>query len=250
MMKLDLTKPAPMHLSLILIFLLTFTSPSSADSWRPLSIGTDWQPLNASGWAPMSDGWTALNTRIRNRSSAPSDYRAILDIIGRAESPRMGYNAVVYSARIKPDQAPTRMTIGQIYEWINQTPGQNHAIGRYQFIPATLRRVVEKAGLRTSQRFSESVQDRLAIILIEEAGFASWKAQRLSDATFMDNLARIWAGFPLANGRSAYHGHAGNRATVSRSAVQEALTQTPDTQPAANATPLRGSQGWVRLDEW
>lgn len=39
---------------------------------------------------------------------------------------------------------------------------------------------------------------------------------RLGDEAFMDNLARIWAGFPLRNGRSAYHGIAGNRATVSR----------------------------------
>lgn len=238
------------YLRLIALLIFSLSSTATADGWKPLSNGTDWQPLNTSGWSPMSNGWTALNARIHNSSSAPSDYRAILDIIGRAESPRMGYDAVVYSARIKPDQVPTRMTIGQIYEWINLTPGQNHAIGRYQFIPATLRRVVEKAGLRASQRFSESVQDRLAIILIEEAGFASWRAHRLSDATFMDNLARIWAGFPLANGRSAYHGHAGNRATVSRSAVQEALTQTSPSQPAATATPLRRSQGWVRLDQW
>ena len=31
----------------------------------------------------------------------------------------------------------------------------------------------------------------------------------------MHNLARIWAGLPLPNGRSFYQGFAGNRATMS-----------------------------------
>ena len=231
--------------------ILTITSTLGlADDWIPAGSGQSWEPLSSDEWQPMQDGWAALNTQIASRSSAPSDYRAILDIIGRAESPRQGYNAVVYSARIRPQKSPTRMTIAEIYNWIEATPGQNHAIGRYQFIPATLRRVVIKAGIRSSQRFSEAVQDRLAMVLIQEAGFAPWKAQQLTDASFMDNLARIWAGFPLANGRSAHHGVAGNRATVSRSAVQEALTQTTDAPtPAASSRP-RNSDGWVRLDEW
>ena len=71
-------------------------------------------------------------------------FTLIRNIIGQAESPRVGYDAVQHGAAIKPPKRPTDMTIGEIYDWITATPGQPHAIGRYQFIPDTLRRVVTK----------------------------------------------------------------------------------------------------------
>jgi len=37
----------------------------------------------------------------------------------------------------------------------------------------------------------------------------------------MDNLALIWAGLPQADGRSAYHGYAGNRATITRTRFEQ-----------------------------
>ena len=138
----------------------------------------------------------------------------IRDIIGRAESPRAGYNAVQHGARIKPRKKPTDMTIGEIYDWIAATPGQPHAIGRYQFIPPTLRSVVSKTGARRSDMFTPAMQDRLADVLLEDAGFSKFMAGNLGRQRFMNNLAAIWAGLPTSTGRSKYHGHAGNRATI------------------------------------
>jgi hypothetical protein len=37
-------------------------------------------------------------------------------MIGRAESPRAGYDAAQHGARIKPRKRPTDMTIGEIYD--------------------------------------------------------------------------------------------------------------------------------------
>ena len=139
----------------------------------------------------------------------------IRHVIGRAESPRAGYDAVQHGARIKPEKRPTQMTIGEIYDWIAATPGQPHAIGRYQFIPATLRRVVAKTGARRRDIFSPALQDRLADVLLEDAGISAFMAGRLSEQKFINNLAGIWAGLPATNGRSKYHGYAGNRATIS-----------------------------------
>ncbi|MEL6312237.1 MAG: hypothetical protein AAFQ17_07745 [Pseudomonadota bacterium] len=65
-------------------------------------------------------------------------------------------------------------------------------------------------------RFSKAVQDRMASVLLAEAGYARFLSGRLSRDDFMDNLAGIWAGFPMRNGKSRYHGLAGNRATISR----------------------------------
>lgn len=139
----------------------------------------------------------------------------LLDLIALAEAGPAGYDAVQYGARVRPGRPPTQMTIAEIYAWIEATPGQPHAIGRYQFIPPTLRRLVRQGGFSPGTRFSPEVQDQLALMLLEEAGLQDFRAGRLSRTRFMRNLARIWAGLPLPSGQSYYQGHAGNAATMS-----------------------------------
>jgi hypothetical protein len=136
------------------------------------------------------------------------------DLIARAEAGRDGYDAVQHGARIRPALPPTQMTLGEIFAWIRATPRQPHAIGRYQFIPSTLARLVEIAGASAEDRFSPEMQDRLADILLQEAGLDAFRSGTLSRHGFMNNLAKIWAGFPTSSGRSHYHGYAGNAATM------------------------------------
>ncbi len=146
-------------------------------------------------------------------------------IIGRAESPHMGYDAVQHGARIKPAKLPTQMTIGEIYNWIAATPGQPHAIGRYQFIPDTLRRVVGRVGARRSDLFTPQMQDRLADVLLADADMPLFMAGQIGEAEFIDNLAAIWAGLPTSTGRSKYHGVAGNKATVTLAYLQSEVAK-------------------------
>ena len=136
-------------------------------------------------------------------------------LIGWAEAGRNGYDAVQHGARIGPNKRPTQMTIGQIKQWIRATPGQPHAIGRYQFIPATLDTLVREIGFSANTVFTADVQDRLADLLLEDAGYSLFVDGKVSRHQFMDNLAKIWAGFPTSTGRSFYHGYAGNYATIS-----------------------------------
>ena len=89
------------------------------------------------------------------------------------------------------------MTLGEIYQWIDDTPGQPHAIGRYQFIPPTLRRVARERGFGPETQFTPGVQDALALVLLNDAGFARFQAGELDRRRFMHNLARIWAGLRL-----------------------------------------------------
>ena len=65
------------------------------------------------------------------------------------------------------------------------------------------------------RKFNKDLQDQLAHQLIEEAGLSQFKAGDMTQTTFMNNLAKIWAGLPTSNGKSYYHNYAGNRATVS-----------------------------------
>ncbi|MGJ8546260.1 MAG: hypothetical protein ACSHWZ_12525 [Sulfitobacter sp.] len=144
-----------------------------------------------------------------------NDVQVIRHLIGQAESRRDGYDAVQHGARIKPPKRPTQMSIAEIYQWIAQTPGQPHAIGRYQFIPKTLVHVVQQAGISQRQKFTPAVQDRLADVLLAEAGLQQFRSGAMGRVTFMNNLARIWAGLPNSTGKSHYHGYAGNKASIS-----------------------------------
>lgn len=148
---------------------------------------------------------------------------AVLDLIAEAEAGPNGYDAVHYGATVKPPEPPSRLTLGDIYAWIDDTPGQPHAIGRYQFIPATLKRLARVLGLPPTARFSPALQDRMAERLLMEAGLDDFNSGEIERGTFMNNIARVWAGLPNANGRSHYHGYAGNKATISRARFEREM---------------------------
>ena len=138
----------------------------------------------------------------------------IRNLIGRAEAGRQGYDAVQHGADIRPAKPPTKMTVQEIYDWIAATPGQQHAIGRYQFIPKTLKRLVDKLDVGRDAVFTPGLQDRLGDALLVEAGLYAFSTGLIERHTFMNNLAKIWAGLPTSAGKSHYHGFAGNRATM------------------------------------
>lgn len=155
-----------------------------------------------------------MATQISPRLNGSTRIDRLLTLIAQAEAGSAGYDAVQYGARIRPGKRPTDMTLGEIYAWIAATPGQPHAIGRYQFIPPTLRRVARLRGYGPDVRFTPDIQDSLALILLEDAGLRDFENGTLQRRTFMRNLARIWAGLPLPNGRSYYEGYAGNSAAM------------------------------------
>ncbi len=156
---------------------------------------------------------------LQNRNSGMAISRkhvvGLRDFIARAEAGPAGYDAVVYSAKIRPRKKPTDMTLKEIFQWIEASPGQNHAIGRYQFIPSTLRALADRAGVPDHVRFSPKLQDHFADLLFEDAGIHAFLSGDLPRKRFMHNLAKIWAGLPGMHGKSLYHGIAGNKATVS-----------------------------------
>ncbi|OIQ32845.1 MAG: hypothetical protein BM562_03645 [Alphaproteobacteria bacterium MedPE-SWcel] len=153
------------------------------------------------------------------------DVEEIMNVIAKAEAGRADYDAVQHGARIKPPAAPTQMTLQQIYTWIKATPGQHHAIGRYQFIPATLKRLARNQDVPLNRTFSPALQDQLAHQLIEEAGLSAFKAGKMEQVTFMNNLAKIWAGLPTSSGKSHYHNYAGNKATVTWASFKAQMDQ-------------------------
>ncbi len=151
--------------------------------------------------------------------------KGLRQLIASAEAGRADYDAVQYGAVIKPPKPPTRMTIREILQWIEATPGQPHAIGRYQMIPSTLRRVVRELGLSIDERFTPQIQDLCADVLLEDAGLSGFLRGELGQKSFMNNLAKIWAGLPNSTGRSHYHGYAGNSAVLSWAQFENSMSR-------------------------
>jgi len=146
-------------------------------------------------------------------------------LIARAEAGPDGYDAVQYGATIRPDGPPTSLTLQEIFDWIDETPGQPHAIGRYQFIPPTLRRLVARLGISSKVRFTPRVQDQLADLLLKEAGLRQFLSGEVGRQKFMNNLAEIWAGLPNDTGKSRYDGYAGNKATMTWAAFDAQMAR-------------------------
>lgn len=212
--------------------------PGNADSQRaailPAPAGDGVQSRTASLFTGISERSlfaplpaAAITARPTDPAILPGTGAAnrLRHLIAEAEAGRAGYDAVNHGARIKPPRRPSTMTIAEIYDWIAATPGQPHAIGRYQFIPSTLRRLVRAQGVDRGAVFSPALQDRLADQLLAEAGLGTFQRGEITRRTFMYRLARIWAGLPLPTGKSYYQGVAGNKATMSWARFEAGMMQ-------------------------
>ena len=193
----------------------------SADTWSKPS--HDWQSLNAFERAEPGFDLTLRRPSLSIKGKTQLD--RLLSLIASVEAPHRGYDAVHWKAHIAPPARPSRLNLAEIFGWIEATPGQPHAIGRYQFIPSTLDHLVQTEGVSLSSIFSPALQDRLATRLLQDAGLSSFLRGRTSQSEYMDAIARVWAGLPLANGLSAYDGYAGNRAVITREEYASAFAK-------------------------
>ena len=155
---------------------LSFVNFGLASEWKPLSGSRTFELASIQAKPPEDwralgslDEWYRLDKLERSR---PSGQRiGVLSIgvsgtveerlgalIEYAESNGSGYDAIHLSAKRLPEQPPTRMTLSDIFEWIRATPGQPHAIGRYQIIPSTLAELTRRLEIPLGTRFSPDVQ--------------------------------------------------------------------------------------------
>jgi hypothetical protein len=103
-----------------------------------------------------------------------------------------------------------------------------YAVGRYQFIPSTLSYAVRAAGVRSSERFTPQVQNRLLKALLDHKRpsiGAYIRGEHGSINRALAALAREWASVAWRNGRSYYAGRGGNRAHITRHEAAVALNR-------------------------
>ena len=219
---------------------------ASTTSWK--KIRTEWSKSDGFERSMIGRDSRDVTEFTLDLSLGPIDQ--LLDLIASAEAGSKGYDAVHHGAKINPPAPPSTMTLAAIIAWIEATPGQPHAIGRYQFIPSTLAYLIEAEGVDTAATFSPKLQRRFAIRLLKDAGLDEFLSKQLTMAQFIDKVAYVWAGLPLATGKSAYDGKAGNRATISFTHYMQAMvTIFPDLAiPKAAKEARRGLKSPVLVD--
>ena len=114
-------------------------------------------------------------------------------------------------------------TVGQVMElqrtWL-------YAVGRYQFIPVTLRFAVAHSDVDRLDMFTPGVQDKLAIALIlykRPAVGAYLRGEHDYLGWAMNEMAYEWASVEYRNGRGYYDHVGGNRAHISRTELAQVL---------------------------
>ena len=112
----------------------------------------------------------------------------------------------------------SQMTIAEVMELQNNWyPGQygehnnSTAIGKYQFIRATLRGLVNQevaaGNIQTTDLFNAEMQDYLGLRLaVRDGGLDAYRAGTQSLDATISRLARIWAGLEYTPGRGHYDG--------------------------------------------
>lgn len=170
----------------------------------------------------------ALRGAFRNRPPGdPLDRwraAAVLDLVAGPESG--GHYDALYRDARQREVALATLTLREVralQERRRRTHGGS-AIGRYQFLAATLEALIDRLGLTGEERFTPALQDRLAQALLTDAGVEDWLAGTLPERAFAARLARVWAGLPRdASGLSHYAGVGDNRATLAWPGVVAAL---------------------------
>lgn len=137
--------------------------------------------------------------------------KELRDLIASAEAPKGGYNAHYgfgLSAYPAPEKDISSMSVGEVraFQKVMQANPRNEdkaaPVGRYQFVPTTLNRLLRKLGILDTATFNAALQDRLADELLMERGFDRYQKGRLRAEDFQMALAQEWA--VIAEPGSAY----------------------------------------------
>ena len=114
-------------------------------------------------------------------------------------------------------------TVGQVMDMQRTSL---YAVGRYQFIPSTLRFAVRHSSVDELDMFTPEVQDRLMVALIlykRPAVGAYIRGDHELLGWALNELAKEWASIEYRNGRGFYDHVGGNRASISRAELAEVL---------------------------
>jgi muramidase (phage lysozyme) len=158
----------------------------------------------------------------------PNSYIPLLNLIAQAESSG-NYNA--HFGNSQNDKIKfTEMTVAEVLAWQDRFVAQGNpssAVGRYQIINSTLSDLVTHLGIKPTQKFDPSTQDKMAIALLERRGAERYANKQLSKNEFAANLAKEWAALPQITGsnpdQSYYAADGLNKSSVRVDDIKRAI---------------------------
>jgi len=114
-------------------------------------------------------------------------------------------------------------TVGQV---IDMQRRRVYAVGRYQFIPSTLRFAVAMSDVDELDMFTPDTQDKLfaALILFKRPAVGAYlRGNHDHIGWALNELAKEWASVEYRHGRGFYDHVGGNRAHITRSDAKKTL---------------------------
>ena len=127
-----------------------------------------------------------------------------------------------------------------VREIISMQRGWIYAVGRYQFIPVTLRFAVAMSSVDMEDKFTPDIQDRLmaALVLYKRPAIGAYlRNDHALIGWALDELAKEWASVEYRNGRGFYDHIGGNRAHVTRKEAWEILQSIKQAWQSAGLLP-------------
>lgn len=210
---------------------------------------------NEAGRSMLSQGVTGLSgSMVKGEPSYRStevrsmnQYNAIENTLGtiRAAEARKTdpYNGLVYGNKTPTHANLTGMTIADVQAYQKDMRKRGHAstaVGAYQMVANTLDAQVKKLGFDpATTKFSKSVQDQLAMGLIDDRAKRATVNGVVDQDKLASELSKEWAGLATKTGKSHYAGVGANAATVGYDRVASAandLVATGMAGPASKTT--------------
>ncbi|MCV0424731.1 MAG: hypothetical protein K5905_04620 [Roseibium sp.] len=169
-------------------------------------------------------------------SSPPGQFSRLLDFIGQHES-HNNYNAFFGNSGNTNNPNFTAMTIADVVRWQKNfvnAGSKSSAVGKYQFLRNTLLDLVSGGHASRGDTFSDAIQDKLAIALLNRRKLGRFLSGSISTEEFAIHLAKEWASLPVPRdvkrgnrtvkaGQSYYAGDGLNKALVSVPAFLAAI---------------------------
>jgi len=178
----------------------------------------------------------------------------------RSRGYNSGYDVPVYYGKYgQPPKPISEMNFSELRSYQNATLKKQYdsgvesgkgssAVGKYQFTRTTLfgekdnPGLLETQGIKLTERFSPTMQDRLFKVLLDQAGMSKLDGSMDKNAEFQGKLAGRWAS--VADPTTNEGRYEGQTATVKNEHIQPIiadLRNKGEVTPATTATPVNGS---------
>jgi muramidase (phage lysozyme) len=123
----------------------------------------------------------------------------LLTLIRSEEAPE-GYGQVYGGSPVQADVSKKTLNEVKAFQTLMLARGsKSSACGGYQFIKATLAATIAQMKLTGNEVWVPSLQDRMALHLMNGRGYQSYLTGKLSAEAFANNLAKEWASLPVVS---------------------------------------------------